>query len=223
MRAILVALLLVAGATGACAQTETALAERAATALQARDWPAAESTFRQLATAAPTNWTYLQGLADALGGQNKYPEAITTYDKAIPLALAAKDDKARAAAGAMLTSEGLIYLRQKKLAESVAPLTKATEYVPNQGTAWFNVCAAAYNAGNMAAARAGCDKAIAADPNKADAWFIKGSILFADSSTGPGGKIVPPKGTIEALQKYLALAPNGPHVNDVKEMLAAVK
>jgi hypothetical protein len=35
--------------------------------------------------------------------------------------------------------------------------------------------------------------------------------------------MIPPKGTIEALQKYLALAPNGPHVTDVQEMLAVLK
>jgi tetratricopeptide (TPR) repeat protein len=172
---------------------------------------------------APANWLYLQGLADAQGAQGKYPEAIAGYDKAIPLALATKDEKARWAAGAMLTQEGLFYLRQKKFVDGVAAFTKATQYAQNPGTAWFNVCAGAYNAGDVKAALAGCDKAIAADPNKADAWFIKGSILFADSTTGPGGKIVPPKGAVEALRKYLALAPNGSHVKDVQEMLAVLK
>ena len=51
------------------------------------------------------------------------------------------------------------------------------------------MCAGAFNAGDVKAALSGCDKAIAADPNKADAWFIKGSLMFADSTTGPGGKI----------------------------------
>ena len=33
------------------------------------------------------------------------------------------------------------------------------------------------------------------------------------------GKIQVPKGTDEALKKYLALAPDGPHATDVKAML----
>jgi len=223
MRTLLVVCLLLAGAIAGHAESENELINRANVALNAKDWPTAEKLFRQLTTAAPTNWLYLQGLADAVGAQGKYPDAIAGYDKAIPLALAAKDEKARWAAGAMLTQEGLFYLRQKKFAEGAAAFTKATQYAQNPATAWFNVCAAAYNAGDVKAALAGCDKAVAADPNKADAWFIKGSLMIGDAKSGPNGKMIAPKGTVEALQKYLALAPNGPHVKDVQEMLAVLK
>jgi tetratricopeptide (TPR) repeat protein len=223
MRTLLVVCLLVAGVIAGRAESENELLTRATTALQARDWPAAENLFRQLTTAAPTNWLYLQGLADAIGAQGKYADAIAGYDRAIALALATKDEKAKWAAGAMLTQEGLFYLRQKKFPEGVAAFTKATQYAQNPATAWFNVCAGAFNAADIKAALAGCDKAIAADPNKADAWFIKGSLMFADSTTGPNGKMIAPKGTIEALRKDLALAPNGPHVKDVQEMLAVLQ
>ncbi len=223
MRTLLVVCLLLAGVIAGRAESESDLLNRANTALNAKDWPAAEKLFRQLTTAAPTKWLYLQGLADAVGAQGKYPDAIAGYDKAIPLALATKDEKARWAAGAMLTQEGLFYLRQKKFAEGVAAFTKATQYAQSPATAWFNVCAGAYNAGDVKAALAGCDKAVAIDPNKADAWFIKGSLMIADSKAGPNGKMIAPKGTVEALQKYLALAPNGAHVKDVQEMLAVLK
>jgi tetratricopeptide (TPR) repeat protein len=224
MRTLLVVCLLLASVTaGRAAESENELVNRAITALQARDWPTAEGLYRQLTARAPANWLYLQGLGDALGAQGKYPDAIAGYDKAIALALAAKDEKARFAAGAMLTQEGLFYLRQKKFPEGVAAVTKATQYAENPGTAWFNVCAVGYNAGDMKAALAGCDRAITADPNKADAWFIKGSLMIADSKAGPNGKMIAPKGTVEALQKYLALAPKGSHVKDVQEMLAVLK
>jgi tetratricopeptide (TPR) repeat protein len=223
MRTLLIVYLLLTGAIAGHAQSENELITRAYAAVQARDWPTAEGLFRQLVTAAPANWLYLQGLADAVGAQGRYADAIAGYDKAIPLALAAKDDAARWAAGAMLTQEGVIYLRQKKFAEGVAAFTKATQYAKNPATAWFNVCAGAFNAGDVKAALAGCDKAIAADPNKADAWFIKGSLMIMDATAGPNGKMIAPKGTVEALQKYLALAPNGSHVKDVQEMLAVLK
>ena len=223
MRTMLVVCLLLASVIAGRAENENELLNRANVALNAKDWPTAEKVFRQLVTAAPTNWLYLQGLADAVGAQGKYADAIAGYHKAIPLALAAKDDKARWAAGAMLTQEGLFYLRQNKFAEGVTAFTKATQYAQNPATAWFNVCAGAYNAGDVKASLAGCDKAIAADPNKADAWFIKGSLMIADAKAGPNGKMIAPKGTVEALQKYLALAPNGSHVKDVQEMLAILK
>ena len=67
-----------------------------------------------------------------------------------------------------------------------------------------------------------CDKAIPADPNKADAYFIKGSLLIAGSKTDSSGKVIAPPGTEEALSKYLQLAPDGPHAKDVKEMLTYI-
>ena len=54
----------------------------------------------------------------------------------------------------------------------------------------------------------------------ADAYFINGSLLVADSKTDMNGKIAAPPGTVEALRKYLEHAPNGAHVNDVQQMLA---
>ena len=66
------------------------------------------------------------------------------------------------------------------------------------------------------------DKAIAADPNKADAYYLKGTDLFAQVSTDSAGKIIAPPGTAEALQKYVDLQPTGPHAEEAKQMLAAL-
>jgi hypothetical protein len=78
------------------------------------------------------------------------------------------------------------------------------------------MCALAYNQCQIEAALASCDKTIAADPNKADAYFIKGSLQFGDARV-VNGKMVAPPASVAALRKYLALAPNGAHVSDVKE------
>ena len=66
------------------------------------------------------------------------------------------------------------------------------------------------------------DKAIAADPNKADAYFWKGQNLVGMATTDSSGKIVAPDGTTEAYQKYLELQPTGPHADEAKQMLAAL-
>ena len=69
MRTLLVVcLLLTSVIAGRAAESENELINRANTALNARDWPAAEGLFRQLVALAPNNWLYLQGLADAVGG-----------------------------------------------------------------------------------------------------------------------------------------------------------
>lgn len=66
------------------------------------------------------------------------------------------------------------------------------------------------------------DKAIAADPNRADAYFWKAQNLVGLATTDPSGKIVAPEGTTEAYQKYLELQPAGPHADESKQMLAAL-
>lgn len=87
----------------------------------------------------------------------------------------------------------------------------------------FNACAILYNSGKMDEAIVACDKAIALDPNKADAYFVKGSALFGNGKVGAGGKYEVPPGTIEALDKYLELAPDGGHAPDVHAMLDSLK
>jgi hypothetical protein len=89
---------------------------------------------------------------------------------------------------------------------------------PKPGVAYFRLCATQYNIGNMTRARIACEKAIAIDPNQADAHFVEGSVLFAQAPISDGHIHFLP-GTAEALRKYLELAPTGAHASDVKEML----
>lgn len=102
-----------------------------------------------------------------------------------------------------------------------AAYEKAAAVSTNPGVAYFTICALLYNQGRMQEVVPACDKAIAADPAKADAYFIKGSALFGDARI-ENGKMVLPDGAVQALQKYLELAPSGSHVTDVKAMLTSV-
>jgi hypothetical protein len=52
----------------------------------------------------------------------------------------------------------------------------------------------------------------------ADAYFVKGSILFGKGHLEHGTYVAPP-GAAEALSKYLELAPTGQHVRTVQEMI----
>jgi len=198
-------------------------------ALQAKNWAAAEPLLTQLVSMNPTNWEYLQALGNAQLNLGKFEEAVATYEKAIPLAEnAPKTDpkadpsKTKAAVAGMLSNEGTAYSRLKQPQKAVEAYTKSAAMDPNPGTAYFNLCATQYNSGNTEGALAACDKAIAADPNRADAYYIKGSLLVGDSKLDKEGKLMAPPGTSEALNKYLELAPDGPHATDVKQMLAAI-
>jgi Tfp pilus assembly protein PilF len=88
---------------------------------------------------------------------------------------------------------------------------------------YFKLCASLYNMGKTGAdAIAACDQAIAADPKKAAAYFVKGSILYGNGTIDKNNKYMVPPGTVETLKQYLAVAPSGPHVPDVKAMLDAL-
>ena len=205
-------------------ESENVLIAQLNPARQAKNWPVAEPLLIQLSTINPNRWDYLQALGEAQLNQGKYEEAVATYGKAIPMAQNNSDSKAdpakaKTAVGEMLTSQGNAYLKLKKNQEAVAAFTQAAAMSSNPGMAYFNLCATQYNTGNTEGALMACDKAIAADPNKADAYYIKGSLLIGASTTDKDGKVIPAPGTVEALNKYLELAPDGGHAAEVKQML----
>ena len=66
------------------------------------------------------------------------------------------------------------------------------------------------------------DKAIAADPKMADAYYVKALALFGQSKP-EDNRLVVPAGTAEALKKYLELDPAGNHAQNAREMLKKIK
>jgi len=220
-------------ASNAKAEGINSLINQYNTALQAKDWNAAIPPLQGMVAADPNRWEYLQALGNAQLNAGNYEDSVKSFEQGIQVAqgyvsgTTPKDPKnansdpakAKAGMGQMYASEGAAYLKLKKNNDAVAAYTKAAELDPNPGVAYFNICATQYNTGNVEGALSACDKAIAADPNKADAYFIKGSLLIASSSTDKDGKVKPAPGTEEALKKYLELAPDGAHATDVKQML----
>ncbi len=213
--------------------TLNALLNQAQTAIQAQKWADAEKALKQLIAANPetTRWEFYKALGDAQSRNGELQDAIKTYDtgiqtaQAIVAGKAPKDpgnpnpDPARAKAGIgqMLISEGNVYVKLEK-PEMAAPLfQQATLENPNPGLAYYNLCALQFNANKLDEAIASCDKAIAADPTRADAWFLKGAALYKGRQAGTG-KAGPD--TIEALNKYLQLDPNGAHAAEAKTLLA---
>ena len=71
-------------------------------------------------------------------------------------------------------------------------------------------------------ALAAFDKAIAADPQNAEAYYLKGTGLFAGVKMDSNNKMIAPAGTAEAFQKYLELKPDGKYAAEVKNMLAMI-
>jgi tetratricopeptide (TPR) repeat protein len=216
-----------AGAPLPAAQSadQSALVAKAQAALDAKQWPDAEAALKQLLSSEP-RWEYSEALGAAQMNQGHYADSLDSYQRAIDLAqkdLAGKN-AGPAAVAQIYTAIGNANLKLKKNDAAIAAYNKAAALSPSPAVAYFNLCATMYNMGQPAAkTAAACDKAIAADPKKADAYFVKGSALFGEGVVDKSNKFVVPPGAVEALKQYLVLAPDGPHAQDVKTMLDALK
>jgi tetratricopeptide (TPR) repeat protein len=115
--------------------------------------------------------------------------------------------------------KGNTLLKLKRTAEAIEAYNRSAEIATNAGQAYFNLCAVLYNMGKTQDSAAACRKCVQADPSRANAWFVLGSDLFADLPVTTQGKVQASPETQEALEKYLALSPDGPHAADVKAML----
>ena len=155
--------------------------------------------------------------------QQKYNDAITSYKKSIDLNAASKKPSPEVAA----TSDnqlGQAYGKMGDAKNSADAYEAAAKAMPaNAAMYYYNEAATLYNAGKLPEAEAAADKAIAADPKRADAYYIKGQALIPQATVDPKTqKIVAPPGCVEAYQMYLELAPDGPHAADVKGILQGI-
>jgi tetratricopeptide (TPR) repeat protein len=152
-----------------------------------------------------------------------YDDAIDAYKKGADLNAASKKPVPADQAAAW-NGVGNAYSKEGKPTDAAAGFENAVKAEPaNAGMFYGNEAAVLFNAGQTDAAAAAADKAIAADPNRPDPYFIKGQALIAKSSfDAKTQKIVPPPGCVDAYQHYLSLAPDGTHAEAVKEVLTSL-
>jgi tetratricopeptide (TPR) repeat protein len=180
-------------------------------------WDDAVATMEQAAAQDQTHDVVYGSLADAYVGAKKYPEAETAYNKAI--ALAPPTSKAL---GSYHSGLALALLRQSKTEAGLAECDKSAVDPTQAGQCFFNAGAILTNQGKLDDANQAFDKAIAADPTRPESYYQKGVNLLGKATLGKDGKMVPVPGTVEALNKYLQLAPDGKNAPDAKALLASL-
>ena len=95
----------------------------------------------------------------------------------------------------MYTAIGNANLKLKKNDAAIAAYNKAASLEPQSGRCLFQSLRDHVQHGPAGGEdRSACDKAIAADPKKADAYFIKGSSLFGEGALDKSNKFVVPPG-----------------------------
>jgi tetratricopeptide (TPR) repeat protein len=197
----------------------------AKTAEDSGNYDQAISLYKQATTADATKdilWARLGGAylgaavksgTDRAAAAQDYTQAVEAFKKAIAL---------NGSVAGYHNNLGQALAKLGKTEDAVSEYTAAAQLDPaNSGLYYYNLGAVLTNAGKVDEANAAFDKALAADPNRADAYYWKGVNLLA-KATLKDNKMIAPPGTAENLNKYLALAPNGPHAENAKELLATI-
>src|ERR1700677_1121693 len=153
----------------------------------------------------------------------KYTDASGSFKKAVDLNAASKKPNPDVGA-ASYNQLGQAYAKQGDVKDSADAYDQAAKLVPaSAGMYYYNEAATLYNAGKLDEAAAAADKSIAADPKRAEAYYIKGQALIPKASFDEKTKkITAPPGCVDAYQMYLQLAPDGPHAADVKAVLEGI-
>jgi tetratricopeptide (TPR) repeat protein len=176
----------------------------------------------QLDPTQPAVWSNLGdaylGLASTKTGPDfdaATAKGIEAYDKSIAL---------KPGDPATHNNYGLALAKAKKYPEAEAELRKAAELDPPTAyTRYYNLGALLSNIGQSEAASKAFKAAIDSapdNPKNAESYYQYALSLAAQATTDKEGKFVFPAGTIEAFQKYIALAPTGPNAQACKDMIA---
>jgi len=158
---------------------------------------------------------------------DKLNVAVASYQKALTLnaALAKPNpDTAAVANNQMGAALGRLGKPQDAAAAYDAAATAdpkgAGKYYFNEAVTLYNVSVATGKVDGLVDA---ADKAIAADPTKAEAYYLKTQGLAPLITLGPDGKtFIAPPGLVDACNMYLKLAPAGVHAADIKGLLAGL-
>ncbi len=197
--------------------------DEAMTAMAAKDYDTAIPAFEAAAVVDPTQHVIFAQLGEAFSGKaatasnsaekkDWYEKAAASYEKS--LTLKPEDPSYHNNFALALANGG-------KIAEAQAELEKAAELDPaNGGRYYFNLGAVLINTGNIDAAIDAFRKATEADSNFADAFYQLGITLTGQATVDNAtGNIVPTPGTLEALQRYIELAPDGPNAAAAKSLI----
>ncbi len=194
------------------------LLTQARASVQAKDYPSAITAMNQGIQQDPNQSLLYGTLGDADLGAKDYKGCAAAYAKAIELQNAKKP--APQVTSRWYNGLGNCQAKANDVPGAQASYAKAAQEDPTFApVAYYNEGVVLTNLGKTDDANAAFDKAISADPNKAEAYYQKGVNLTSKATTGKSGKIVPAPGTVDAFQKYLELAPTGPNAETAKQIL----
>jgi tetratricopeptide (TPR) repeat protein len=209
-----------AQAQNAKIQNVNKLITDARAARQAKNYDQAIALDTQATQAKPDVGLTWYELGDSQLAAKKYPDAVTSYQKALSLMATEKTPKPEVMAAAQ-NNLGEALAKTGKVPDAVTAYEAAAKADPTQaGKYYSNEAIVLFKTGQGDAAGSAADKAIAADPAKPIPYYIKGWSLVQHATVDPKtSKIVLPPGCSEAYNKFLSMEPTGPLADDARSIL----
>jgi tetratricopeptide (TPR) repeat protein len=198
-----------------------------AAALDGKRYADAIVSFRKALDADPKQaltWANLGSAYIKLAGTQTGSESAATLQQGLDAY--AKSIELKPDDAVVHNNYALALARAARFSEMRTEIKKSADLdPPNAYHAYYNLGAALSNAGQTEEAAGAFKQAIDAspeEPGNAEAYYQYAVILISKAQTGSDGRMKPVAGTLEALRKYLQLAPQGPNASASKELLAAL-
>lgn len=183
-------------------------------ALEQQQYETAIREFEAARDLEPSEALYHAQLGQAYAGVGRTVDARAAYQAA--LALAPNDFGIRNNLGVALARGG-------RTEEAVAAFSAAVRGAGEEAASvYFNWGATLYNAGRYAEAAERFRQTTRSDKGDPMAFYFLGVSLYRSAETqseGETDKPEPPSGTVEAFQRYLALAPQGEYAEQAADYL----
>ena len=204
---------------------------------QAGNWDQAIALMTQATQTLPDQdlvWAKLGEAQLGAGGAAKGDKAVATQHYQAAAQAYQKAVQLKPTNGKYHNNLGQAYAKSGKPQEALAEYTAAAQADPTDAALYyFNLGAiltnqatsesnAATKAKDIEEANTAFDKAIAAKPDYAEAWYQKGINLLSKATIDKEGKMVPAPGTAEAFNKYLELQPTGPRAAEAKGLIESL-
>lgn len=192
-----------------------------------KQYEEALAQYKSAAEIDPMQHAVFAKLAETYFQLRQFDNALANYQKAISLLEAQTEQKAdtKQNLASYYNNYGGVLAKAGKTKEAIDIYKKAATINPERaGMYYFNMGAVLTNS---RAPLEDCidafKKATEVDPKNANAWYRYGLMLSEKMRLTPDGKVVAPSGMVEALQKYLELAPDGPYAARTRGLISAAR
>ena len=161
-----------------------------------------------------------ENLGRAQAGLKKYDEAERSFKHVLEIQASSGTPRPEVQAFAN-SGLGEVYARTRKAPEAVKAFDVAAQLdATHDGLYFRNESLIFMQAGDAEAQIAAAEKAIISDPRDALPYFIKANGLAKKSGVDLAAKHFDlPASCVQAYQKYLSLAPNGPYASEAQAMI----